>query len=141
MWNIESRAGLGIRAFRQICLAKATLRVDLPELTTRLCSLRPVVTVASRIFQLQSSAPSALNEEWSFFVTPKGYISLAVSAARHDDDLCIALGASVLVILRRRGDGSCYTFVGEAYVHGLMNGEAIKLMEEGGLKLEQVDIV
>ncbi|KAM7215690.1 Heterokaryon incompatibility protein (HET) domain containing protein [Rhypophila decipiens] len=79
--------------------------------------------------------------EWSFFMTRDGYMGLGVSAARHDDDLCIALGASVPMILRRKGEGSCYTFVGEAYVHGLMNGEAINLMENGRLKLEQADIV
>jgi len=81
----------------------------------------------------------ACNGEWSFFVTAGGYMGLAVSKARHDDYLCIALGASVPMVLRRQGD--CYSFIGEAYVQGMMHGEAIELMESGDLQLREVDVI
>jgi hypothetical protein len=38
------------------------------------------------------------------------------------DILCIFLGGNVPFILRPLGDGS-YELVGEAYVHGVMDGE------------------
>jgi len=81
----------------------------------------------------------AFNGEWSFFVTAGGYMGLAVSKARHDDYLCIALGASVPMVLRRQGD--CYSFIGEAYVQGMMHGEAIELMDSGDLQLREVDVI
>lgn len=81
----------------------------------------------------------ALEGEWSYFVTASDYMGLAVSNARHDDDLCIALGASVPMVLRRKGDH--YSFIGEAYVHGLMHGEAIEMWEKGLLSLQTVDLV
>jgi hypothetical protein len=39
------------------------------------------------------------------------------------------LGSSTLVILRPCSDGS-YTVVGEAYIHGFMEGEAMEILEK-----------
>jgi hypothetical protein len=44
----------------------------------------------------------------------------------------LALGGSVLYILRPRGNE--YEFIGECYVHGLMDGEALQ-----GVNLEKGD--
>jgi hypothetical protein len=95
----------------------------------------------STVRKLRKQSPGRYvdNGEWSFFVTGGGYMGLAVSAARHDDYLCIGLGASVPMVLRRHEN--CYSFVGEAYVHGLMHGEAIELMGSKCLAAEEVDIV
>ncbi|KAL8735817.1 MAG: hypothetical protein Q9166_000681 [cf. Caloplaca sp. 2 TL-2023] len=58
-------------------------------------------------------------------VTDQGYIGWAHHRARKDDSLYILKGCSVPVILRPRAGGGFYV-VGDAYVHGLMQGEAIK---------------
>jgi hypothetical protein len=92
-----------------------------------------------RSFRVKEQLGNALEGDWCFFVTPGGYIGLAISGAQYDDYLCIGLGASVPFVLRKCGD--CYKFIGEAYVHGMMYGEAIELMKDGRLEVEEVDIM
>ena len=41
-----------------------------------------------------------------------------------DDVIAVLLGFDAPIILRLKANG-CFEFVGEAYVYGLMNGEAI----------------
>ena len=54
---------------------------------------------------------------------------LAPTNAQAGDYICILFGCSVPVILRKCPPGTegkiFYTFVGEAYVHGMMDGEAV----------------
>jgi hypothetical protein len=71
-----------------------------------------------------------------FFLTRDGYMGIGPAAMELDDVVCIARGASVPLILREKrkfvGDGLIDPFnviyerelTGEAYVHGIMNGEA-----------------
>ena len=61
----------------------------------------------------------------------KGYYALCPPAARDGDVLCLLLGGQTLFCLRPDGDG--YFFVGECYVHGLMDGGAYDLMRSGEL--------
>jgi hypothetical protein len=75
---------------------------------------------------------------WVFFRSPKGYIGLAHPGAKHTDKICILLGASVPFILRWCADH--YVLVSEAYVHGLMYGEAINMAMRGELEVEAVNI-
>lgn len=89
------------------------------------------------------SAQFAVNrvfgEDWSFFVTPRGYMGVTPSNAQYDDYLCIAFGAPVPFVLRNSEGG--YKFIGEAYVPGLMDGEAIKMMEAGDLHTQMVNLI
>jgi hypothetical protein len=57
-------------------------------------------------------------------VSEKGTIGMAPWEARKGDLLFILIGCSVPVVLRRRSENS-YSFVGEAYIHGFMDGEAV----------------
>ena len=43
--------------------------------------------------------------------------------------MCLLFGGKTLVCLRKTGDG--YMFIGECYVHGFMDGEAIDMLEDG----------
>ena len=45
--------------------------------------------------------------------------------AQPNDIICIIFGCSVPVLLRRNIDNVSFTFMGECYVHGYMDGEAI----------------
>jgi hypothetical protein len=47
------------------------------------------------------------------------------------DFVCVIFGCSVPVILRKVRDH--FRVVGEAYVHGLMDGQAVKSLAEGEL--------
>jgi hypothetical protein len=58
-------------------------------------------------------------------VTSNGYLARAVPGSVIGDKICIFFGASVPFVLRERDDGG-FMFLGEAYVHGLMDGEALK---------------
>jgi hypothetical protein len=69
-----------------------------------------------------------------FFITRNGYIGLAPNAAREGDFVCVLLGCSVPVVLRREMDH--YIFVGDCYMHGIMNGEAIAMVLSGDLNFE-----
>ena len=67
----------------------------------------------------------------AFAVTEKGYIGLVPSGAMPGDLLCLFFGASVPFVLRPRADcrdgasSGTYSLVGEAYIHGIMDGEAL----------------
>ena len=67
-----------------------------------------------------------------FVVTQKGYCGLAPAAVREDDVLVVLFGGNTPYFLRpHEGD---YLFLGEGYTHGLMQGEAIDMLEEGELE-------
>ena len=57
------------------------------------------------------------------------WYALCPPATRKGDALCLLLGCKTLVCLRKTGDN--YMFIGECYVHGFMDGEAIDMLEDG----------
>jgi len=67
------------------------------------------------------------------FISEKGYVGLAPERAVPGDVLCVIIGATVPYVLRRVAEGG-FELVGEAYVHGIMDGEAMYL----GLEEEQL---
>lgn len=86
---------------------------------------------------------------WTFaagrrlITTEKGYLGQARKDVQRGDLVCILLGCSVPVILRPHTDGPisrCYRLVGEAYVHGAMNGEAMDWLDESKRRLEDIRI-
>ncbi|GLA76942.1 hypothetical protein AtubIFM55763_008820 [Aspergillus tubingensis] len=56
-------------------------------------------------------------------ISSKGYIGLVPAKAQEGDHICVLYGCSVPVILRKKGDH--YVLIGESYVHGIMDGEAL----------------
>lgn len=68
--------------------------------------------------------------------TEGGKIGLAPAAAMLGDKICPLLGGQVLYVLRERGEGK-WEFVGECYVHGLMDGEALGLGQEYKERVEE----
>ncbi|GCB18024.1 heterokaryon incompatibility protein 6, OR allele [Aspergillus awamori] len=72
-------------------------------------------------------------------VSSKGYIGLVPPGTQEGDLICVLYGCSVPVILRKQGDN--YIFVGESYVHGIMDGEAIEQMNKGLLVEEEFTLV
>jgi len=61
-------------------------------------------------------------------VSEKGYIGLGSRLAQPRDLICVLFGCSVPVILRKIDD--YYMFIGESYVHGIMDGEVINTRNE-----------
>ncbi|KAF5022824.1 hypothetical protein F66182_5118 [Fusarium sp. NRRL 66182] len=59
-----------------------------------------------------------------FFITKTGYVGLGPPDLQADDAICVLLGGYVAYALRKsRGEKWCY--IGECYVHGIMDGEAV----------------
>lgn len=74
-----------------------------------------------------------------FAVTTNGYYVLGPKVTEVGDIVCVFLGGKMPFVLRPWG--TRYLLVGECYVHGLMNGEAIESMEIGDISREIFDIV
>jgi hypothetical protein len=64
-----------------------------------------------------------------FFMTDDGRFGLAYPGAYIGDTLCVFHGAKVPHLLRRQQDFKTWKFVGEVYVHNLMQGEAEEAVE------------
>lgn len=80
-----------------------------------------------------------LSSIWSgraFFRTATGYIGLAPESAEPGDHVCVLLGYQVPVILRKFDDK--YMFIGDGFVLGLMDGEAV---QEPGAQVQALDIM
>jgi Heterokaryon incompatibility protein (HET) len=68
-----------------------------------------------------------------FFVTCDGNMGLAPMRARKNDIVCVLYGCSVPIVLREEETGG-FTFVGECFLHGFMDGEAIGMQKKYNLK-------
>lgn len=60
----------------------------------------------------------------NLMATTRGYIGLIPDDAQTGDVVCVLLGGPTPYVLRPVGDGD-YILVGECYVYGLMNGQAL----------------
>jgi len=88
---------------------------------------------------LTSAFAKATNRR--FFRTEKGYFGLGPEVIGVGDYCCVLFGSPVPHILCQLPESGQYLLVGEAYIHGLMDGEAMKMWEKGALDLCQFDIV
>ncbi|KFG84121.1 hypothetical protein MANI_000736 [Metarhizium anisopliae] len=61
----------------------------------------------------------------AMFVTRRGYLGLAPWNAKDSDIVCILKGGKTPYLLRLIPAGSVYQVIGEAYVYGIMGGEAV----------------
>ncbi|KAF5700714.1 Het6 heterokaryon incompatibility [Fusarium globosum] len=66
-----------------------------------------------------------------YFLTEKGYIGIGPRCLQPGDSVCILFGGDIPSIVRPVAPSSDeYLFLGNAYVHGIMDGEAITTWEE-----------
>ncbi|KAL9119340.1 MAG: hypothetical protein Q9187_004104 [Circinaria calcarea] len=72
--------------------------------------------------------------------TRKGYVGVVPAASRVGDSICAFFGGQVLYVLRERENPS-YEFMGECYVHGLMDGEVLEWVEDGTVAAETFRLV
>jgi len=72
-----------------------------------------------------------------FFMTSEGLMGLGPGSMRIDDHIVIIRGAIRPVVLRKTTEGSRYILVGEAYVYGIMDGEAVEEWKAQG-EIEQL---
>jgi hypothetical protein len=61
----------------------------------------------------------------AFAVTEEKYVGIVPAKAKAGDYVCIILGCDVPFIVRE--DYGKYVLVGECYIHGIMDGEAMDM--------------
>jgi hypothetical protein len=71
--------------------------------------------------------------------TQKGYLGLAPPETMKDDIVCVLLGGNMPFILRPKG--SYYTFIGECYVHGIMDGEVLDAAQTGLIQPQKFSLL
>lgn len=73
-----------------------------------------------------------------FATTRGGYMGLVRKDVAVGDEVFVLLGGEVLYVLRPERDH--YLFVGECYLHGLMDGEAMRWLEDGRASVRGLEI-
>jgi hypothetical protein len=58
-------------------------------------------------------------------ISSRGYMGLAPFTAQTDDKICILFGSQMPSILRKEILSDRWLCVGQAYIHGIMDGEAL----------------
>jgi hypothetical protein len=69
-----------------------------------------------------------------FFWT-NDFMGIVPDTAMEGDKICVLFGGQALYVLREKEDG-LHEFIGECYVHGLMDGEALYILEGGNVERE-----
>jgi hypothetical protein len=69
-------------------------------------------------------------------LTERGYIGVVLETAKVGDIVSVLLGGQVLYTLRYPGPGDEYEYIGEAYIHGLMDGMVMKWVANGTAVVE-----
>jgi hypothetical protein len=74
-----------------------------------------------------------------FAYTRGGWMGLVPEAAQAGDSVAAILGGQVLYILRSSGARTGrFQLVGEAYFHGMMDGEAMKMVDRGERAIKEI---
>lgn len=83
-----------------------------------------------------------------FCITKRGYFGLVPQRAQVGDHIVVLFGGYTPFVLREGRftlDGSLekqgWQFIGESYVHGMMDGEALVGLKEGNLSSEEFVLV
>jgi len=71
---------------------------------------------------------------FNFSTSKRDFMAVIPETAREGDILCVLYGSRVPHVLRRKLGSDTYELIGRAYVHGFMDGEAIRRRDEGELK-------
>ncbi|KAH8597307.1 heterokaryon incompatibility protein-domain-containing protein [Bisporella sp. PMI_857] len=82
------------------------------------------------------------SEGRAFFLTTHGFYGIGSRVIEQGDVCCVLYGSRVPFIVRPRPIESLgqYRFLGESYVHGIMQGEAVEMCQRGILKEEVLSI-
>ncbi|KAF3769421.1 hypothetical protein M406DRAFT_36164 [Cryphonectria parasitica EP155] len=81
-------------------------------------------------------------QHWTFVISRNGLYCMIRLGVKDGDILAVLDGGKVPVVLRPvHGQGTDYTFVGVAYVHGYMDGEANEAVENGKLCTRELFLV
>lgn len=82
-----------------------------------------------RLNQVKKLSYIMVGRSWNarLILTANGLVGTAPEGSKPGDEVCALYGGKALYILRPHKDGVHYTLIGEAYVFGLMDGDALDL--------------
>ncbi|PQE03876.1 hypothetical protein CJF30_00006585 [Rutstroemia sp. NJR-2017a BBW] len=78
-------------------------------------------------------------ESRRMITTAAGYVGLGGNVCKSGDVICVIYGCATPIILR--GKGNAFQLVGEAYIHGIMNGEALKGISSGKYTVRDFELL
>jgi len=78
--------------------------------------------------------------EKKIFVSSLGHIGQGPAMLQLNDEIWVLYGGATCYVLHNNGDGT-HEFLGESYVHGFMQGEAIQMLKDGLLEETAVTLV
>jgi hypothetical protein len=84
-----------------------------------------------------SVAKSALGRR--FFITKDGYSGLGPRGTRNGDCVAVLMGCPVPFVLQK-DESDTFRVIGETYVHGIMNGEAIKECQLRNMEISDIKL-
>jgi hypothetical protein len=74
----------------------------------------------------------------SFIVTSNGRMGIGPAGTRSGHSIAVIFGGGVPYVLLEQESG--WLFVGESYIHGLMDGEAVQAWQQGELMEEILEL-
>lgn len=80
-------------------------------------------------------------ERRAFAVSEYGFFCLVPAQARVHDLIALVQGSELPFVLRPSQGRVRFSIIGQAYVHGIMDGEVWSLVQDGSMPLEEVSII
>jgi hypothetical protein len=116
---------------------KSYLEVDLSQSSPRAHLTKNEIVLSNMYQSLVGKACAGRR----YIATVNGRVGLAPAKCQLGDVICVFLGACALHVLRPDGaDAGAFSFIGDCYVDGLMNSEALDMLEEGRLEPREFTI-
>ncbi|XXG94592.1 hypothetical protein Hte_000849 [Hypoxylon texense] len=110
------------REFERYCSANAEkiwIPYEAKIFFDELCNSQRLINYTRDFYQT-----GQYNHERYLFITHEGQLGLGQRSLQINDEVWILAGANVPFVLRPVGAGE-YRLIGEAYVHGIMHGQAV----------------
>ncbi|KAI4276199.1 MAG: hypothetical protein LQ337_002666 [Flavoplaca oasis] len=99
-------------------------------------SKQPMDTLRAKISQTFRYDFLRVARNRKFCITKKRYMGWCPFETEPGDRICILFGGQTPYIVRKQGAG--YRFLGEAYIHGVMNGEVLGMAD---IKIETIRLL
>lgn len=161
-WSEESRYRVEVDFAQTLCLGEVGVpnkwRHDSEEwllvcykaFLSGLQLCLPNIIIDEGLRQFEDSNTALSHQDWSqivrqvleymkgrsFFMTEDGHIGTGSGEMMDSDIVVAALGCRTPIILRPHGSRGNYHFIGDAYLHGYMDGRAIKQLNKGHRELK-----
>lgn len=133
--DLETMASKGLRAYSKAVVEITHLDSDMHSalLELDLTNALAFWSCTKRYGEIMRRIHSVCKHR-ALFVTKKGYIGLAPWNAAPGDGVVVLKGGKTPFLLRLAPVIGRYTLVGEAFVYGIMGGEAMSMVGEMGLE-------